>query len=127
MHKGSSSGFSLKFPLVKKTITQRKTGSNSLYPSSYKPHYLSPTCSTTKCQKNYLERPLRLETRIKKQEEKRKLTRKNWKVNLLILEMGTWKTFPPCRGRGGGVRQLLSSPLPAPKKISGIGVLLSKM
>jgi len=49
--------------------------------------YLSPTCSTARCQKNYFERPQSAETRNKKQEEKRKLNRKNWKGNLLILEI----------------------------------------
>ena len=50
--------------------------------------------------------------RNKKQEAKRKKEIYTGKIgNLLILEMGTWKTFPP----------------PASKKISGIGVLLSQM
>jgi len=56
-------------------------------------------------------RPQSVETRNKKQEEKRKLNRKNWKGNFLILEMGAWKMFPP----------------PPPKKLSEIDVLLSQM
>ena len=66
----------LKKPLVIKTITQRKTGSNSLYPSSYKPSYLSPTFYRTWCQKNWLERSQSVKTRNKKQEEKWTLNRK---------------------------------------------------
>jgi len=41
--------------------------------------------------------------RNKKQEEKRKLNWENWKGNLLILEMGAWKMFPPpSTGEEGG-------------------------
>ena len=48
--------------------------------------------------------------------------------NLLILEMGAWKMFPPLQGMGEeGEKLALPTPLPAPKKISGIGVLLSHM
>ena len=54
---------------LRKTITQRKTGSNSLYPSSYKTPYLSPTLSTTRCQKNYLKMPQSMETINKKKKE----------------------------------------------------------
>ena len=50
---------SLKFPLTGK---QHNTGSNPLYSSSSRPPYLSPTCSTTGCHKNYLERPQNIET-----------------------------------------------------------------
>ena len=94
LHKECSYGFSIKTPLVGKTETQRTTGRNPLYTSSYKPPYPSPNCSTTRCQKNYLERTQSVETRNKKLEEKRKLNWKNWKGNLLKLEMGlgisTW-------------------------------------
>ena len=61
---------------LRKTITQRKTGSNSLYPSSYKTPYLSPTLSTTRCQKNYLKMPQSMETINKKKENR---TGKKWK------------------------------------------------
>ena len=56
------------------------------------------TCSTCWCQKNYLEKPQSVESRNKKQEEKIKLNRKNWKENLLKLEMGAWQwrqSLPP--------------------------------
>ena len=70
-----------------------------------------------------------LTCRNKKQEarRKRKFNRKNGKVNLLILEMGAWKTFtlPPCWGGGGGGDDC--SPPPCPKKILGIGILLRQM
>jgi len=60
-----------------------------------------------------LERPQSVETRNKNKEEKRKLNRKNWKGNLLILEMGAWKTFPPPPTREGeGVKKSLSPPCP---------------
>ena len=81
---------------------QRTTWSYLLYPSSYKPPYLSSTYSTTHCKKNYLERRQSVETRNKKKEEKRKLNRKNWKNNLLILEMGVWKMSPPPKRQGRG-------------------------
>jgi len=63
---------SLKFHLVGKTLTQRKAARfywNSSYPSSSKPPYLSSNCSTTRCHKNYLERPQNVETRNKKKKE----------------------------------------------------------
>ena len=40
-----------------KSIIKKNTRSNPLYPFSYKPRFLSPTCSTTQCQNLYLERP----------------------------------------------------------------------
>ena len=78
-----------------------------LYPSSYKPPNFSPTCSTTRSQKNYLERPQSIETRKKKQDEKRKLNRKKWKGNLLIRYIdirdgGLEGVHPP--GKEEGVR-----------------------
>ena len=69
----------LKIPLSR-TITDRKIESNPLYLSSYKPPYLSPTHSTTPCQKNYLERPQSIETINKKKKENR--TGKNKEGNL---------------------------------------------
>ena len=51
-----------------------------------------------------------LKWRNKKQEARRKLNRKNWKGNLLILEM-----------------VLALTPPPAPKKVAGIGVLISQI
>jgi len=72
-----------------------------------------------------LEKPQSVESRNKKQEEKIKLNRKNWKENLMKLEMGAWQTQPPpIWGGGRGWRQSLPPPLPALKKMSGIGVLL---
>ena len=70
-----------------RTLTRRKTGSNPPYPSSSNPPYLSPTCSTTRCHKNYLERLQSVETRNKKQEEKRKkkIEQENWKGSLLMI------------------------------------------
>ena len=62
-------GSFLKILLVGKTLTQRKTESNPLYSASYKPPYLSPTCSTTQCQKNYSERPQSIETTNRKKIE----------------------------------------------------------
>ena len=56
LHKGFSYGFP-KFPLAGKKYKMKEPGSNPLYPSSYKSPYMSPTCSTTQCQKNYLQRP----------------------------------------------------------------------
>ena len=77
----------------------------SLYPSSYKPPNFSPSCSTTRSQKNYLERPQSIETRKKKQDEQRKLNRKKWKGNLLIryidIRDGGLKDVPPGEGGGG--------------------------
>ena len=71
--RGAVMGF-LKIPLFRKTITRWKTGSNPLYPSSYKPHHLSPTCSTTQCQNNYLERPQSVETRTRSKKKKENYT-----------------------------------------------------
>jgi len=45
----------------------------------------------------------------------------------LDIRDGDLEDVPSLPGKGRWVRQLLSSPLPAPKKISEIGVLLSKM
>ena len=100
LHKGCSYVFP-KCPLTRKEYNKRNTESNPLYPSSCKPSDLSPTCSTTRCQKNYLMRPQSEEPRNKKQEEKRNLNRNYWNGNLLILEMGLGRTSPPPDGEGG--------------------------
>ena len=97
--------------------------------SSYKHPYLSPTCSTTWCQKYYSERPQSVETKRKMQEEKRKLKRTNWKGNLLIIEMGAWKRFlstpPPL---GGGGETITPTPLLPLNKILGkVGFYLVRL
>ena len=54
LHKGCDYGVSL-IPLAGKQYKMK--AHNPLYPSSYKPLYISPTFSTIQCQKNFLERP----------------------------------------------------------------------
>ena len=61
--------FSLKCPLTRNEYNRRNTESNPLYPSSYKPPNLSHTCYTTRCRKNYLERPWSVKTINKKKKE----------------------------------------------------------
>ena len=59
-----------------------------------------PALFKTRCQKDYLKRPPCVETKDKKQEEK-KLNRKNWQGNLLISGL-LRHSPPPARKRGGG-------------------------
>ena len=47
LHKGCSYGFSLKCNLTWKEYNRKNTGDNPLYPSSYKPSYLSPQQTKT--------------------------------------------------------------------------------
>ena len=44
--------------------------------------------------------------------KERKLNRKNWRGNLLILEMGAWKTFPLPTVKGG---ETITLPPPCPQ------------
>ena len=69
----------LKIPLTWKEYNRRNTGNNPLYPSSYKPPNLSPTCSTTRCHNNYLERPQSEETINKNNKENQTGKGKKWK------------------------------------------------
>ena len=85
---------SIKFYLVGKTITLRKTGSNPLYPSSSKPSYLSPTYSTTWCQKNYLERHQSIETinkKIKENQTGKKMEGNLWCCQALHCQFFRWQ------------------------------------
>ena len=60
-----------------------------------KPPYLSPTCSTTGCHKNYLERPQNIETRNKKKKkiEQEKLEGKSLMLiyTLSIYSVSKWR------------------------------------
>ena len=62
---GADMGF-LKIPLTRKDYNIKENREQS---SSYKPPYISSTCSTTRCQKNCLERHQSLETITEKKKE----------------------------------------------------------
>ena len=61
--------------------------------SSSKPPYLSTTCSTTLCHKNYVERPQNIETRRKKKIEQEKLEGKSLMIRstLSINSVSEWR------------------------------------
>ena len=94
---------SLKFPLSWKDYYRRNKWSNPLYPSSYKPLYLSPTCSTTKCQKNYYEKPQGLETINKKKKKINQEMGKKWKGICQALHFQIcWQQRETTLGKGLG-------------------------
>jgi len=72
--KGSSYGSSL-IPLTGKQY-KRNTGRNPLYPSSYKPPYLSPTCSTTQCQTKLFGKALKCKNKKQEARGKKKFEQK---------------------------------------------------
>ena len=57
LHKGCSYGFSLKCPLTWKEYNKEGQQGAKPYTLPTTNLLLCPTCSTTRCQKNYLERP----------------------------------------------------------------------
>ena len=64
--------------------------------------------------------------RNKKQEARRKLNWKNWKGNLLILQMGVWKTLPlPHWGGGQGDESIALSPTGFRKKQNPLKIVIS--
>ena len=77
------------FYLIPVTLTPLSSSSFS------KPPYLSPTCSTTRCHKNYLERPQNIETRNKKKKkiEQEKLEGKSLMLSytLSIYSVSKWR------------------------------------
>ena len=59
-----------------------------LFPFSYKPPHLSPTCSTTSMLKELFGKALKCNNKKKEARRKHKFNRKKLKGNLLTIEMG---------------------------------------
>ena len=63
-------------------------------PFSYKPPYLSPTCSSTRCQKNYLERPLKCRNEEQEARRKKKIEQEKVKGKFLNIRDGGLEDVP---------------------------------